>query len=164
MKICPNCKNSVEDDIKLCPNCNTFIADAQIMSQQEINKVENDIKKNNDNIDGEYVSKPVKNSVYSIISFVFSVICIIGAVKIPFTFKLSVVFLLFTGNFFSTFLVSNIIFIACGVLALFFGSIHKKRYNYRCTGYILGFISLGAYVIAFLYFAYLYLTASRGHR
>lgn len=157
MKICPNCKKGVEDNVKLCPNCNTFIAGAPVVSQQVVDKVEKNIENSND---GEDTSKPVKNSGYSITSFVFSVFAIIGALRIPFTFKLSVVFLLFTGHFFSTFFISNIIFITCGIIALVLGSIHKKRYNYRCTGYILGFISLGAYAVAFLYFAYIYLTAA----
>lgn len=41
MKICPNCKNGVEDDVKLCPNCNTFIASSPLMSQQEVNAQDN---------------------------------------------------------------------------------------------------------------------------
>lgn len=38
MKICPNCKSGVDDDVRLCPNCNTFIAGTPVVLQQDLDK------------------------------------------------------------------------------------------------------------------------------
>lgn len=147
MKICPNCKNGVEDDVKLCPNCNTFISGAPVMTQKEYNKVEKYIEKNNDNINGEYVSKTVKNSIYSLISFVCAIIAIIGILLIPFFFNFSIVAVLFGVDLYSSVIAPNIVFIVCSVLAVLLGTKHKEKYNYRCTGYILGLIPFVIYSV-----------------
>ena len=160
MKICPNCKNGVEDDVKLCPNCNAFIAGAPVMSQKQFHKVEKYIEKSNDNINGEYVSKPVKNSVYSVISFICSIISILGILAIPFFFDFSIAALLFGVDLYSTVIIPNIVFIISGLLALILGNKHKKMYNKVCTGYVIGIVVTTIYALLIIYILVTYIRVS----
>jgi hypothetical protein len=75
MKICPNCKNEVEDDVKLCPNCNAFIAGAPVLSQQEVNTQDNNASVNND----KQVNKK-KRKDSPVLAVVGLVVAIIGLV------------------------------------------------------------------------------------
>lgn len=154
IKICPNCKNVIQENENFCINCNTYLYNSSFKFNDSPN-----LELNN-NITNLNIKKKKTNSIFSIISIMCSVIGIIGLISVPQVINL--VQLVLTplmkskGIFFNTYFHFNGIFIIFSFLSWIFGKMHKNRYNERCTGYIIGGVLILLYLIEFFVMLVMY--------